>query len=155
MTALSRIAPVAAAAALCGCAATATTTAPRTCSSVAAATDRQIATRIYAQAAGGRVVAGSVARVSRSAALAAAVAKGDPAATRAAVRKLTRGQIKRIVVLRGGRVLADLGDKRAIAPVGGTIPGTRGRFVLSDSTAAGVATTIDKLTATHVVVSAR
>jgi hypothetical protein len=69
--------------------------------------------------------------VQSSSALARAVNSGDSAATGAALRELTLGQIVRVEVLRGGRVLAQAGSGVAIAPVRGAIPGTSATFVLS------------------------
>ena len=67
-----------------------------------------------------------------SGALIAAARAGDATAARSALRSLLLGQIARIEVLRGGHVLASAGAGPAVAPVGGTLPGTGGaRYLLS------------------------
>ena len=76
-----------------------------------------IAGRIQQQAAGGRNVVATTRRLRRSSSLAAAVARGDARATRAALRPLVLHQVVRIEVFHGGRRLASLGTQRALAPV--------------------------------------
>jgi hypothetical protein len=66
-----------------------------------------------------------------STALADAVNSGNAAGARAALRALLLGQIVRVEVLRGGRVLAQAGAGPAIAPIRGSIPGTSATFILS------------------------
>jgi hypothetical protein len=152
---------VAAVTALFGCAQrihrTSTQFAPSGCDPIVAATDRDVAARIYAQASAGRVVTGSVARVERSAALAAAVGHDDPAAADAALRRLMQSRIERIAVLRGSRVLAAVGDRAAIAPATGTIRDAKGRpvgrFVLSDTAASGMANIVASLTGARVSIT--
>jgi hypothetical protein len=105
---------------------------PSTCAETVAATLGTIAARIYREAATGGIVGQAVHRLQSSAALARAVSAGDAPATRTALGSLLAGQIARVEVLRGGRLLAAAGTGTAIAPVSGTIPGTGGaRFALS------------------------
>jgi hypothetical protein len=152
---------VAAVTALFGCAQrihrTSTQFAPSGCDPIVAATDRDVGARIYAQASAGRVVTGSVARVERSAALAAAVGHDDPAAADAVLRRLMQSRIERIAVLRGSRVLAAVGDRAAIAPATGTIRDAKGRpvgrFVLSDTAASGMANIVASLTGARVSIT--
>jgi hypothetical protein len=133
-----------------GCGRTATAT-PVTCPDPAVRAElTRIATSIYDQAAAGRDTAGAVARVERSRALAAAVDRDDPAATRAALQPLLRADIRRIVVLRGSRVLAANGTRPALGPVRGTIG--RGRFVLATGTISGIRNLIEELTGAQVSV---
>jgi hypothetical protein len=102
------------------------------CAQAVAGTLGGIAGRIYHQAATGRIVGEAVHRVTNSAALITAARAGNAGATGAALRSLLLGQIARIEVLRGGRVLAAAGSGAAVAPVGGTLPGTGGaRYELS------------------------
>jgi hypothetical protein len=102
------------------------------CPDAYAATLGAIAARIYHQAATGRNVGQATHRVVNSAALIAAARSGNAAAARAALNSLLLGQIVRIQVLRGGHVLASAGSGAAVAPVGGTLPGTGGaRYLLS------------------------
>jgi hypothetical protein len=99
------------------------------CAPAVDATLRDVAMRIYAQAADGPNVVSATRRLDRSPALARAVERGDAARTRAALRPLLRSQIHRIVVTRGTRVLASLGTSPALAPVRGVIRDARGRPV--------------------------
>ena len=108
------------------------TEAPATCAETVAATLGEIAQRIYREAGSGGNVEQAVNRLRSSTALRAAASAGDARATAAALRSLLAGQIARVQVLRGGRVLASAGSGAAIAPVAGSLPGTGGaRFVLS------------------------
>ena len=103
-----------------------------TCPETVAATLGGIAGRIYREASSGSIAGQAVQRIRSSASLRSAVASGDSHATAAALRSLLAGQIVRVEVLRGSRVLASAGTGSAIAPVTGTLPGTGGaRFVLS------------------------
>ncbi len=104
---------------------------PTACAATVASTLAQVGERVYRTAATGDDVAQAVGRVQGSSALASAIASGDASAAGAALRALLRGQIVRIEVLRGGRVLASAGSGPAIAPVRGSIPGTGASFVLS------------------------
>jgi len=88
-----------------------------------------VAARIYAEAAGGANVVSAARRLEGSAALAAAVRAGDASRTLASVRPLLRGQIHRIVIIRGSRVLVRLGSEAALAPVDGVITDPTGRPV--------------------------
>jgi hypothetical protein len=99
------------------------------CAPAVDATLRDVAMRIYAQAADGPNVVSATRRLDRSPALARAVERGDAARTRAALRPLLRSQIHRIVVTRGTRVLASLGTSPALAPVRGVIRDARGQPV--------------------------
>jgi hypothetical protein len=108
----------------------ATTSAPQpiagaSCPANVAHTLAAIAQRIYGQAAHGRNVISARHRLARSRRLAAAVAAGDPAATKAALAPLLEHQIRAITITRGTHVLASVGGlspntRRAI--VGGQTP---------------------------------
>jgi signal transduction histidine kinase len=123
------------AAALAGCGAVVASgraahrSAATSCSATVDATLRDVAMRIYSQAAAGPNVVSATRRLARSKELARAVERGDPGATRAALRPLLESQIHRIVVTRGRRVLADLGDAAALAPARGVMHDARGRAV--------------------------
>jgi hypothetical protein len=99
------------------------------CATTVDATLRNVAMRVYAQAAAGPNVVSATRRLERSSTLARAVAHGSGTATRAALRPLLRSQIHRIVVTRGGRVLASFGNGPALAPVRGVIRDPAGRPV--------------------------
>ena len=101
------------------------------CAQAVAATLGEVAKRIYREASNGGDVEQAVHRLQSSSALASAVAAGNRAAATSVLRSLLLGQIARVEVLRGGRVLASAGSGPAIAPVEGEVPGTAGRFVLS------------------------
>ena len=124
------------------------------CTPTVDATVLGVAARIYAEAAGGPNVASATRRLSSSAALARAVRAGDAPRTRAAVRPLLRGQIHRIVITRGERVLVRLGSAAALAPVDGVIRDPAGRTVGRYSFAVGneapIAGIIQALTGTEV-----
>jgi hypothetical protein len=118
-----------------GASASATTTptspTPASCATTVATTLGTVAARIYHEAATGGIVAQAVHRVQSSSTLARAVNSGNSAGAGAALRALMVGQIVRVEILRGGRVLAQAGSGVAIAPVRGSIPGTSATFVLS------------------------
>lgn len=101
----------------------------RSCPTVVAGTLAGVAGRIYAQAAGGRNVLSATRRLQRSGALVAAVASGEPAATRRALSPLLEHQIRRIVIRRGPRVLARAGHGAALAPVTGVLRDRAGHAV--------------------------
>ncbi len=108
-----------------------TAPAPAACASTVAGTLGTVGERIYREASTGGNVSQAVHRVRSSSALASAINTGDTAAARAALRTLLVNQIVRVEVLRGGHVFASAGSGPAIAPVRGSIPGTRAGFVLS------------------------
>jgi hypothetical protein len=108
-----------------------TTTTPTECAATVASTLGTVAERVYHEAGAGSIVAQAVHRVRSSAALRNALNAGNAAAAGAALRQLMLGQIARVQVLRGGRVLAQAGSGVAIAPARGSIPGTSATFVLS------------------------
>ncbi len=110
--------------------ATATST-PAECLATVARTLGTVAGRVYHEAAAGSIVAQAIHRVQSSSALKRAVNSNSATAAAAALGELTLGQIVRVQVLRGGRLLAQAGSGVAIAPARGTIPGTSATFVLS------------------------
>jgi len=108
-----------------------TTPPPASCAAMVASTLGTVAARVYHEATTGGIVAQAVHRLQSSSALRSAVNSGNATAADAALRELTLGQIVRVEVLRGGRVLAQAGSGIAIAPARGSIPGTSATFVLS------------------------
>src|SRR3954452_1722889 len=114
-------------------------TSRQTCARTVNSTLRQIAARIYREAASGRNVATVRRRLARSGPLAAAVRAGDAPATRAALRPLLKAQIHRIVITGHGRVLARYGTSAALAPVRGTLAAGAGRYTMSVATDAAIA----------------
>ncbi|MDX6729196.1 MAG: hypothetical protein QOK49_4001 [Baekduia sp.] len=127
------------------------------CGDVVATTLRAIARRIYAQAAHGANVQASLRRLHRSTALAAAVRRGDAAATRAAVIPLLKHQIHRIIITRGSRVLATIHGAPALAPVHGILRDAAGvpvgRFVLAVANQTAIARITQTLTGAPVTLS--
>jgi hypothetical protein len=117
-----------------------------------------VALRVYDQAARGVNIASSEGRLARSSALAAAVARDDAAATRAALRPLLRAQIQRIAITRGRRVLAELGTGATLAPVHGVIRAASGapvgRYTFSVGEDSGIARLVHALTGAQVVMRA-
>jgi hypothetical protein len=118
-----------------------------------------IAQRIYSQAGAGRAVAAVRRRIGHSAALGAAVARADAAATRAALRPLEKNQIRRIVITRGARVLVDGGRTSALAPVHGVVRDAAGRpvgrYVVAVNSQAGIAGVTRSVTGARVAIGAR
>ena len=117
-------------------AATTTAAAPSpACASTVAGTLDQVAQRIYDVAAGGEDVEQAVHRVRNTAALASAIDSRQASAADAQLRALLLGQIVRIEIIRDRRVFASASagasTGAAIAPVRGSVPGTRASFVLS------------------------
>jgi hypothetical protein len=139
-------------------AAAAVSTTP-TCAATVARTLRTVALRVYDQAAGGRNVVSARRRLARSAALGAAVRRGDAKETRAALQPLLKGQIHRIIVTRGSRVLADFGTSAALAPVSGVISdGTGvavGRYTMAVDDRAALVGVIHALTGARVLIGTR
>lgn len=127
------------------------------CARAAAADLGRIGARMYEQAVAGRNVHSSRKRLARSRALADAVATGDAAATRRALRPLLKHQITRIVVTDAtGRRLAAFGTTTALAPVQGTIRrGGRvvGHYVLSVSGDRALAGVMASITGADVVMT--
>ena len=89
-------------------------------------------------------------RFARSRALGRAVARGDPAATRAALAPLLKAQVRRLVVVRGSHVLARVGHTRraraghaarSATPAGGRSAATRSS-VAGDAGIAGIIRTL-------------
>jgi hypothetical protein len=118
---------------------------------------RDVAVRVYDEAARGPNVVNSQARLEHSRVLAAAVARDDVAATNDALRPLLRAQIQRVVITHGRRVLADVGSGAALAPVHGVIRDRAGapvgRYTLSVGADSGIAHLIRALTGAEVVMS--
>ncbi len=76
-----------------------------------------IAKHVYHEISGGRIARPAVQRVASSTALIAAAKAHDPAAARAAIAPLLRGQLVRVRVIVGRRNLLDYGTANAVAPV--------------------------------------
>jgi hypothetical protein len=121
------------------------------CERVAAVTLRRVGRRIYRAAAHGVTVGEALARVRKSATLAAAASSSDSAATGDALRALLAGQIVRIEVIKDGKVLASAGSGTAIAPVHGSLPGTGASFALSTQAAHSYLDVTKQVTGAEVV----
>jgi hypothetical protein len=128
-----------------------TASAPGECAATVARTLGTVAGRVYHEAATGSIVAQAVHRVRSSSALQSAVNSGNATAAGAALRELTLGQIARVEVLRGGRVLARVGSGVAIAPARGSIPGTSATFVLSTQPAHSYLQVVHQVTGAQVL----
>jgi hypothetical protein len=131
--------------------ATASTPAASTCAVPVADTLREVAGRIYHEAATGTDVAQAVHRVVSSSALASAIDSGNAAAARLALRALMLGQIVRVQVLRGKHVFAQSGSGAAIAPARGAIPGTKATYVLSTQAAHSYEEVVHQVTGARVL----
>lgn len=86
------------------------------CTSAAIATTGSIAAHLYGEVAGGRIVTEAIDRLRHSSSLIAAVEQGDRRAAQRILSSLVEAQIIRARVLRGGRVLASVGAREALAP---------------------------------------
>jgi hypothetical protein len=132
--------------------------APASCRATVDAELGAIARHIYAQATSGREVSAVRRRLGQSAALGAAVARGDAAATRAALRPLEKNQIRRIIITRGVHVLVDEGRTRALAPVRGLVRDAAGRpvgrYVVAVNSQAGIAGVTGSVTGARVAIGA-
>jgi hypothetical protein len=91
------------------------------CAAVTARTLGGVAVRIHDLAASGRNASMARRLLARSPALAAAIRRDDPAATRAAIAPLLRRQLARITITRAGRLLANAGSAPALAPTRGVL----------------------------------
>ncbi len=130
---------------------TSATPPPTSCAATVAGTLGTVAGRVYHEAATGGIVAQAVHRLQNSSTLRSAVNSGNAAAAGAALRELTLGQIARVEVLHGGRVLAQTGSGVAIAPARGSIPGTSATFVLSTQPAHSYLQVVHQVTGAQVV----
>jgi hypothetical protein len=101
---------------------------PRCAATVATALGT-IAKHVYRELSGGRIARPAVERVAASKALLAAAEAHDPAAARAAIAPLLRGQLVRVRVLLAGRTLLDYGSANAVAPVAVPLKDTAGRTI--------------------------
>lgn len=131
---------------------------PPSCATTVSNTLDAVAERVYAQAAGGRAVAASQARLARSPALARAVARNDRAATLRALHPLLRAQIKRISITGTRGQLVTVGRRAAVAPVRGTITldgQTVGHYVLSVERRITLTRLLHELTGAGVTVGGR
>ena len=135
-------------------AAAATSPASASCATTVASTLGTVAARVYHEAATGGDAAQAVHRMQSSTALADAVNSGNAAGARAALRALLLGQIVRVEVLRGGRVLAQAGAGPAIAPIRGSIPGTSATFILSSQAAQTYLQVVHQVTGAQVLLLA-
>jgi hypothetical protein len=130
------------------------------CAAVRAGVLTSVVHRAYHEALVGPNAGSAIRAVERSPALLAAVAAGDPVATRAAaLRLVSRGTVKRIVVRRGTRVLADVGPRSGlIAPLSGTLRDaagtTLGTFDVSLQSARGVVAVAEALIGAPIVARA-
>jgi hypothetical protein len=88
-----------------------------TCLNLTRDTIGAVAAHIYQEVASGPVVREAARRASHSASLLRAVASDDPLATHRALDQLSKGQIVRAQILRGSRVLAEIGGSPAVAPI--------------------------------------
>jgi hypothetical protein len=129
---------------------------PTACPTVVRDTLAAIARRIYVQAASGRNVVSARRRLAHSQALSRAVSTGDARATRAALAPLLKHQIRRIVVRRGTKVLANIGSGRSLAPVNGVIRLSGravGRYTLTVSNDRSIAGVTHSVTGAEVLMS--
>jgi hypothetical protein len=136
--AIAVIALVAAAAGLAGCggggggrpSSTIVAGAPaghRTCAETVLDVLVRVAKRIYHQGVSSERTRSAAHLIAASRPLREAVERGDPAATRAAARALVAGgHMTNLRVIRGGRVLADVGGP-AVTPLPGTLTGASGQ----------------------------
>jgi len=130
------------AACLAGCGAVWAPQAPASCAAAFATIGRNV----YDQSLHGRAVTASEARLAGSAALSSAVARGDRAAARRALRPLLRAQIKRLVITRHGHRWLSVGHAAALAPV------RDGAYTFSVTTRAETVRLLHAITGARVVI---
>lgn len=115
-----------------------------------------IAKHVYHELSGGRIAQPAVNRVASSPTLIAAAQSGDPAAVRAALVPLLRGQLASVHVTVAGRTLLDYGSPNAVAPVSARLKdatgGTIGTVTASEQGVLGYADTIHTIAAVQVFV---
>ena len=99
------------------------------CASTVARALGAIAKHVYHELSGGRIARPAVQRVASSAALIAAAEAHDPAAARAAIAPLLRGQLVRVRILLAGRPFVDYGNANAVAPVAVPFKNAAGRTI--------------------------
>ncbi|HEY2283430.1 MAG TPA: hypothetical protein VGH60_07775 [Solirubrobacteraceae bacterium] len=86
-----------------------------------------VAMRAYREGVASERTRSALSFIARSIPLRTAVERGDPQAARAAAQALiATGHMTSLQVLRGGQVLADVGDPDALAPLHGSIAGASG-----------------------------
>ncbi len=91
--------------------------APPQCANATARALGEVAERVYHEIAGGRIALPAAERVASAPTVLAAVETGDPKAVRTALAPLLRGQLVRVRITLGQRVLAEYGSADGIAPV--------------------------------------
>ncbi len=96
---------------------TATQLAPPTCADATARALGKVAESIYHEIAGGRIALPAAERVAIAPSVIAAVETGRAKAVRAAIAPLLRGQLVRVRITVGRRVLAEYGTANGIAPL--------------------------------------
>jgi hypothetical protein len=130
-------------------------TSPQCASTVARALG-VIAKHVYHELSGGRIAQPAVDRVASSPTLIAAAQSGDPAAVRAALVPLLRGQLASVRVTVAGHTLLDYGSPNAVAPVSAPLKNAAGRTIgmvtASEQGVLGYADTIHTIAAVQVFV---
>ncbi len=125
------------------------------CASTVARALGVIAKHVYHELSGGRIAQPAVNRVASSPTLIAAAQSGDPAAARAALVPLLRGQLASVRITVTGRTLLDYGSS-GVAPVSAPLKNAAGRTVgtvtASEQDVLGYADTIHTIAAVQVFV---
>jgi hypothetical protein len=102
---------------------------PATCAATVLAALGRVATRIYREGVSSERTGSAAHLIAASSSLREAVERADPAVARAAAQALVSGgHMTNLRVIRGGRVLADVGGP-AVAPLHGTLTGAGGRRI--------------------------
>ena len=113
----------------------------------------EVVSRVYGQAAGGAGVSSARRRILASRALRIAVAAGNAPAAARALQDLRAGQLARARVVRGGRVLAEVGSGPALGVasvgLGGAAPA---RVIVAVQDQAGLLALLARITAGRVAV---
>jgi hypothetical protein len=101
--------------------------APDACSATVLQGLRDVVAHVYHEGVSSEMSATAAAFIDGSPQLRSAVARGDAGATRRAAQEvLATGHLTNLRIMRGGRVLANVGAAIAIAPVRGVLRGPRG-----------------------------
>jgi len=103
--------------------------APPQCADAVARAFGTIAEHVYRELSGGRIALPAAERVASSQALLAAIQAHSPAAARAVLGPLLRGQLVRVRVIVGGRTFVEYGSANGIAPVSTPLKNAEGRTI--------------------------
>jgi hypothetical protein len=128
--------------------------APAQCANATARALGNVAENVYREIAGGRIALPAAERVASAPTVVAAAEAGNSAAVIAALAPLLRGQLVRVRVTVGRRIVAEYGSANGIAPVSTPLKDAAGRLigtvVASEQGVYGYANTVHAITEAQV-----